>query len=466
MEVNITIRSKIEEYLRTNGKTLQALSESIGLNKGILSAIMNRNPPKAIAVRQLDLITAGMGLPEGALYVLYVDECLITNPPNWRRLRPFLQRCAELEKYDCIKDVLQRLMEDLSFIPGIFDMAELLYQQGWTQSATLLYECVAEGEKYQHSERLAICQYRLFKVKLGQDNIINLKVASQFDPYLNRLPEDEQLDALRDLGNVYTALHEWERLDEIADQLESLVTSIYKYECESNRYDELNRRTKYPLVVYYGQVYVMKAEVCDSRKNYEQAKEYNQRYADLNWFLGLGEEGRTYVTKLSGWSKANAYVFELKAGNTEVLPEYVSYIENKEYEILPGLETIMKAANQYNLNVDDILLKFEDSISSYFQLGFALGDYDHRLSMDRHTNIFYEVAYYYFKKSKYEIASRYILTSLLSSIRMNNKSTMILCMKLFEEFREFVSVEALYEYKNLIKGVHDNAKNDMFFVGS
>lgn len=466
MKLNTTIRSEIEEYLRTNGMTLQALSQSIGLNKGILSAVINRNPPKAIAVRQLDLITTGMELPEGALYELYVDECLVTNPPNWRRLRPFLQRCAELEKYDCIKEVIQRLSEDLSFISGIFETAELLYHQGLTKAASLLYESVAEGEKYQHSERLAICQYRLFKARLGQDNIINLKVASQFDPFLNRLPEDEQLDALRDMGNVYTGLHAWERLDEIGDQLENLVASIYRYECETNRYDESNRKTKYPLVAYYAYAFVMKLDVCNSRKDYEQGKKYNQRYADLNWFQGLGEEGKTYVIKFNEWSRANAYMIDLKMGRTDVLPEYVSYIEDKEYEILPGLEIIMKAANQYDFNVDHILLKFEDRISSYFHLDFEIGDYNHQLSMDRHTNFFYEVAYYYFKKSRYVIAGRYILTSLLSSIKINNKSTMILCMKLFEEFREFVSVEALHEYKNMIKGVHDDAKNDIFVVSN
>ncbi|AJS60549.1 hypothetical protein [Paenibacillus sp. IHBB 10380] len=466
MKSNTTIRSEIEDYIRRNRVSLQGLSKATGMNKGILSAIINRNPPKPIAVSHLDLITAAMGLPEGALYELYMDECFIVNAPNWRRLRPFLQRCAELERYECIENVLQRLADDLSFIPGIFNTAELLYKQGWTQAAALLYKCVAEGEKYQHSERLAISQYRLFKEKIGTDNMINLKAVSQFDPFINRLPEDEQLDALRDLGNVYTSLHVWERLDEIAVQLERLVASLYKYECESNRYDESNRKTKYPLVVYYAYAYVMRAEVCDHRKDYEQAQEYNNRYADLSWFMGLGEEGKSCVTKFSEWSKANFYVFELKAGKLEVLPEYVSYIEDKESEILPGLEIVMKVANEYDINVDDILLKFEDNISSYSHLDFAMGDYDHQLSMDRYTNFFYEVAYYHYKNSRHEIANRYVLISLEYSVIMNNKANIILCMKLFEELRHLASTEALHKYKTIIKGVHDDAENDIFFVGS
>ncbi|AOZ94916.1 hypothetical protein [Paenibacillus crassostreae] len=466
MESTITIRSEIEDYIRRTGKGINGLSQSFGLNKGILSAIINRNPPKPISVRQLDIITAGMELPEGALYELYIDEIIVSNPLNWRRLKPFLQRCAELEKYNCIEEVLQGLVDDLSFIPGIFNTAELLYEQGLIQAALMLYECVAEGEKYQHSERLAICQYRIFKTKLGQDNTINLKIASQFEPFMNRLPEDEQLDALRDLGNVYTTLHAWKRVDEIANQLENLVSIIYKVECESNKYDESNRKTKYPLVVYYGQVYLMKVAVYDNAKDYEQAKEYNNRYANLSWFMGLGAEGKVCVNNFRMWSKANAYVFDLKTGKTDTLSEYVSYIEDKEYEILPGLEMIMKSANEYNLNVDHILLQFEDRISSYFQSDFVGEGYKQQFSMDRYTTFFYELAYYYFKNSRQEMAITYVLASLGFAVKINNKACIILCMKLFEELRDFASMEVLHKYKNTIKGVHEDAENDIFFVGS
>ncbi|MGF7049526.1 tetratricopeptide (TPR) repeat protein [Paenibacillus sp. DS2015] len=466
MKSNTAICSVLEDYMRNNGVDLQGLSQATGIDKGILSAIIERNPPQIIAISHVDLITAVMGLPEGVLYILYVDECFITDAPNREWVTPFLQRCAELERYDCMENILQRLGDDLSFMPELFNAAELFYQQGYTLAATLLYKCVVEGEKYQHSERVAISQYRLFKEKLGKDNRINLRVASQFDPYIHRLSVDDQLDALIDLGNVYSELHAWKRLEEITDQSEKLVGDIYKSECETNRYDESNRKTKHPLVVYYGQVYLMKAEVYNNRKDYDQAKEYNNRYADLSWFKGLGEEGKACVDKFSEWSRANAYVFDLKLGKTEVLPEYVSYIENRECEILPGLEIIMTAANQYGMNVDPVLLKFEDSISSSFQLESEVEGYNHQLSMDRYTILFYEVAYYYSRNSQPERANRFLLISLENAVRMNNKSSIILCMKLFEELRDVASREDLHKYKTIVKGVDDDAENDIFFIDS
>ncbi|MGF7048182.1 transcriptional regulator with XRE-family HTH domain [Paenibacillus sp. DS2015] len=460
-----TIRSILEEYIRKENMNMLSFSLAAGMNRGTLSAILNGNPPKPIAISQLDLITIGMQLPVGALYDLYVDECFITKAPHWRRLRPFLLRCAEYEKYECMTNVVQRLAEDLSYMPGIFSTAEMIHKQGRTKAAALLYKCVAEGEKYQHSERLAICQYRLFNEKVGQDMVANFKAATQFDPFIDRLPEYEQLDALRDLGNIYTGLHEWERLDEIADQLERLVKTLYKYECESNRYDEINRKTKYPLVAYYGNAYLMKAEVCDNFRDYERAKAYNNRYADLSWFRGLGHEGKACVIQFSEWSRANAYVFDLKSGKVDILPEYVSYIEDKEYEILPGLEIIMKAANQYDLDIDPILSQFKDRISTYFHRDFTIGNYNRQLSMHRYVNFFYEVSYYNFKKTSYDIAYKYIIASLEISLEMNNKSVLLKCIALFEKFRHTASEESIHEYKNIMARVHDIAQNDILFVG-
>lgn len=48
-----------------------------------------------------------------------------------------------------------------------------------------LYENVAEVEKYQHSERLATCQYRIFSIQVGDDQSRNLKAATLFLTFLS-----------------------------------------------------------------------------------------------------------------------------------------------------------------------------------------------------------------------------------------------------------------------------------------
>ena len=69
-------------------------------------------------------------------------------------------------------------------------------------AAAILYKGVCEAEKYQHSERLAMCQYRLFIIDLGEDLEENFRAATQFEIYVNRLDETNQLEALKQLMHV------------------------------------------------------------------------------------------------------------------------------------------------------------------------------------------------------------------------------------------------------------------------
>ncbi|RYL93123.1 XRE family transcriptional regulator [Sporolactobacillus sp. THM7-4] len=98
-----TIRFQMEDYIKKMGMTAQRFSTLSGINPGTLSAVLKKNRP--ISISLLDRITAGMGLSKGALYELYIDECLVDHAPNWRRIRPFLYRCVEVGKLDCMKTV-------------------------------------------------------------------------------------------------------------------------------------------------------------------------------------------------------------------------------------------------------------------------------------------------------------------------------------------------------------------------
>ncbi|WP_340007176.1 helix-turn-helix transcriptional regulator [Paenibacillus sp. FSL K6-0276] len=200
----MTIRAELADYLKKHGTTINQFAEVSKVNSGTISNIINGNRP--IAMQQLDRITEGMGLEEGSYYDLYVDECFVHSNPNWRRLRPFLSRCAELDKLECIARVVGIMMDSLSYMPSLFDTAEDFFVQGKHEAAAMLYQSVAESEKYQHSERLALCQYRLFTIALGEDQDANLRAAVQFEGFVNRLDEVDQLNALKDLANTYSAL--------------------------------------------------------------------------------------------------------------------------------------------------------------------------------------------------------------------------------------------------------------------
>lgn len=427
---------------------LQGLSFAAGMNKGILSAIINRNPPKPIAVRQLDLITAGMGLPEGGLYELYVDECFVTNAPNWRRLRPFLQRCAELEKYDCMEIVLNRLSEDLSYLPGIFDTAELLYYEGLHKAAALLYQCVAETERLQHSERLALCQFRLFSLSIGEDQQENLRAVVRFEPFIDRLPEEIQLDALLELSNVYFSLDYMDKVIGISDKL--LFRADYQHAINKRKVEGTQRKTKYPVLAYAAYAHLMTAGAYCRFKNYEVANKYTLLYINMDWSEEREEDADKYRVKFQKWGEANKCIYRIRQGEWDALPQYVSYMSENEEEILPGLLMITEAANIYGMDVDEILIQFEEHISSYGKLNQLSSEYSQPLSMDRCLKFLIELAVYHLRRQRYEIGLKWILQSLETSIRIHSDTCFTRCVKVFEQFRHLASGDTQIEYTNII----------------
>lgn len=209
-----TIRAELDRYLKQESMSLTQFGHIAGMNRGIVSAIVTGN--KSMSVNQLDLITEAMDLPEGYFYDLFIENYIIDTPPNMRRIEPFLFRCAELDKLDAIRRVVGSIMDNVLYSPKLFDIAEVLLAQGRHEAALLLYEGVAEAEKYQHSERLAICQYRIFTIQVGDDQSRNLSAATIFEAFVERLDEIDQLDALKDLANVYRSLRKWNKVDEAA----------------------------------------------------------------------------------------------------------------------------------------------------------------------------------------------------------------------------------------------------------
>ncbi len=188
------------DFFQQNDLTLAQFAENSGVHQRTLNNWILKHRP--VAIHQLDRITLAMGLPEGYYYDRYIDHYIIESSPDWRRIGPVLFRCVELNKLEAIQRIVGNIMDNLLYSPKLFDAAEALFAQGRHAAALLLYEGVAEAEKYQHSERLAICQYRIFTIQIGDDQSLNLKSATLFGAFVERLDEMDQLDALKDLANV------------------------------------------------------------------------------------------------------------------------------------------------------------------------------------------------------------------------------------------------------------------------
>ncbi|MDH6374443.1 transcriptional regulator with XRE-family HTH domain [Paenibacillus sp. PastF-3] len=462
----MTIRAELADYLKKHGTTINQFAEVSKVNSGTISNIINGNRP--IAMQQLDRITEGMGLEEGCYYDLYVDECFVHSNPNWRRLRPFLYRCAELDKLECIARVVGIMMDSLSYTPSLFDTAEDFFTLGKHKAAAMLYQSVAESEKYQHSERLALCQYRLFTIALGEDQDANLRAAVQFEGFVNRLDEVDQLAALKDLAYTYCALRHWDKVMAMAKEMGDKATIQYHAKYDRARKSRLQKEPEIPLFSYIQYSYLLRSVVYRELGDYDRALQYVNMYMDINWIREDTEEALQHMSQCMEWARAHIYLLQILKGDITVLPDYVAYMEQREEEILSGLIKILQAANYYQFNVDDILLRFEGKILDCRDHQLEIRSYNHQqIFIDRYTNLMAEIAFYYIRRNKYEISIKYIMEGLDYSVKVNNESCIIKCVGMFEELRHTVSLETQKEYQNLISKVQRiNEKRNVFVVGS
>ncbi|MNW51770.1 hypothetical protein D3C74_292630 [compost metagenome] len=76
--------------------------------------------------------------------------------------------------------------------------------------------CRAGQAKLDAIERLALCQYRIFTIQIGDDQSQNIRIATVFEVFVERLDEIDQLDALKEMSNVYRFLRKWDKVKEMA----------------------------------------------------------------------------------------------------------------------------------------------------------------------------------------------------------------------------------------------------------
>jgi transcriptional regulator with XRE-family HTH domain len=445
----LTIRDQLATYLLSQELSINRFSVITGINSGTLSRIINGH--QAISMRHLERISSNMGLADDYFFSLYVDECFFQSVPNWRRICPFIRRCAALERLDCIERIVQILLDNLAYAPLLFDTAEELFQEGKRQAAALLYKHVSVSEKYQHSERLALCQYRLFLIEVGDDQSTNLKAATLFECYVDRLSEADQLDALKHLAHVYGSLHRWDKVDEMAKELYRIASIQYDLQSKSNREYNKDIRSEKPLYFYILYSHLIRSTVCEEDGDYKQAIEFVTLYADGSWIQEESEEAQQIIAQFQNWATANMYLYRMMAGQQEAIPDYVNYISSHEDEIFTTLSKIIQAANQYRWNVDYVLERFSDYIPYRTQLS-ELGEYNSQIMKDQYARFLAELATYYLHNERNE-GIEYILQSLSFSARIGCEDIVIKCVYLFEQYRCKASDEAKVKYKFLISEV-------------
>lgn len=399
MEHTVKIRDEIAAYLSEHHMSINQFAVISGIHSGTLSRVMKGQ--QALAMNHLIRVTRGMGLPEDYFYSKYVDECLYDSAPTWRRLRPFLLQCAALSRLDCIERIVQNLLDNLLYVPLLFEVAEELFEHKSWQAAALIYENVGASEKYQHSERLALCQYRLFLIGLSDDQHKNLIAATLCEGYVGRLDEVNQLDALHQLANTYFSLHEWQKVMELADEMVKIASHLYELHRESGRTTNNGQVHKRPLYAYILYAQLLRASAFEACGDYRSALEIVPLYMNYSWIGEDTEEARRIIAQYKEWGTANTYLYKLMDGRIEVLDEYVEYISTRENEIFTALFKIIESANRYKWNVDHILQRFAGYIP-YRKIYSVFGEHNKLIHNENYAQFRRELATYYLARRRYK----------------------------------------------------------------
>ncbi|WP_440115575.1 hypothetical protein [Paenibacillus sp. QZ-Y1] len=449
MELAPTIRSHIEDYIKEKGYKLQQFANTCGVNVGTMSAVLKGSRP--LAMNQLDQITSGMGLEKGYFYEMYSVECFIDVAPHWRRLEPFLYGCAELNKLNCIKRVIIQVTDNRSYISELFEMAEDLYSKGMSEAALILYECVADCEKYQHSERLALCQYRIFSLHKTKSKFDNLNAAVKFEPYIEKLDEEVQLDAIKDLANVYNTIHLWDKVYELAEELERKVD--FQLDLQSRRRKNRQRIAYYPIFTYKAYANLLMSSVFDARKEYESALKHTEIYVNVIEIKNPTHEDSEIIQLFQKWAQGNRYLYQLMLGNEEVIYSYLDYVEANPEEILTAFVGILKAANQYLFDIDFALDRFDSCIRLFNNDTLNKGKYNDQMLNHAYISLYYELARYRFYQQNYSSGIEGLLSSLELSSSSNDDLMSIKCIDLYGKFRNQASDAQEEQYRILIESL-------------
>ncbi|WP_029098664.1 helix-turn-helix domain-containing protein [Brevibacillus thermoruber] len=460
-----SLRSEIEHHLKEHDYTLSKLGELTGINPGHLNELLNGDPPRVITIGQLDAMAAALGQAPGWLYELYEEECFSEGKVSRSRVVPFLVRCAEIGRHDCMEQVVSKLLENPKNVSILFSVAEHLFERGKQKESVPFYQLVIENEKDSHAERFVMSQYRLFRALQGTDAEKNWEAVIRFDPYRKWLPENHQLDALLQLANVCYTLRRWELVEKYADELRELAHVVYEDEIckrknpKSGQTQKTERPLERHLVVYYGQGYLLKGVALKNQGKYEEAKRYVDAYADLSWFEILDETGQAEVQKFRLWATANSYTLDMLTGKTDILPDYIRFLADHPNEVLPGLVTILKSANEYGFSVDHVLQQFGERISRF-------EGQQNVVRLSHHIQFRYQLAVYLLKKGKWKEGLEETVRCLVLSDTMMDYDNFKRCSALFWAHLQHASDQQKRTYQTVMMKGAVKDERDFAFIGS
>ncbi|EAQ6393068.1 transcriptional regulator, partial [Salmonella enterica] len=324
-----------------------------------------------------------------------------------------------------------------------------------------LYEGVSVIEKYQHSERLALCRYRLFLLSLSDNLTQNLRAATLFEPYANRLEESDQLEALKHLAHVYVSLNEWHKVDELSEEMFRLSSIQYELSLHAKRKDSKAKQPVRPFYFYMLYARLLQAAVYEQYEDYQKALEYTFLYTNADkWIHDSSDEAKLIINQFNDFSTANQYLYRLLEGDLGILPDYIEYIASQPDEIFSGMCNIVKVANMFDINIDAILDRFQEHIP-YKTYNSAFGEYNKPIKAEEYASFLTNLGKYHLDHYRTQ-GVNILLEGLEFAGNIGSDSNTIRCLTLFNQYRGWANPDQLQKFNNLNSEVYLSHEKNPF----
>ncbi|OWA36097.1 hypothetical protein B9G55_09570 [Saccharibacillus sp. O16] len=418
-----TLRTLIEQALSIRKWSLVKLAEETYINRSVFSNTLRAKDPTPISFSLLEKITLALGYAEDYFFIPYINECFIGGKSNKSRLQPFLIRCGELGRIDCLEQVLERLKNENEkrHLEIIFDVAEHLVRIHRKTEALILHRWIVLADENSQSERMIVSHYRVFAFSIGDDEEQNYQALLKFIPMLSGLPNVIKIEALNTVINLNDILSLNHESLPLAEEKIRLCVELFGTEDNPISNPQTSGYTfSIAPVFYYGHAYLMKQHCLFELGDFKAGLEYSKYYADLSWFPELEDSDRVVVERLGMFARANVFHAKIMLGDFKVLEQLPDFLQENPRETLPFVITVLDAANQYNVDVDNFIQKYNFDIQEYISL--KDNTYAVNTSKNRYILFLQKLSTYHYNRGRNEEALQAAIQSWELSKTTNNHS--------------------------------------------
>lgn len=329
----------IKQELDLAGLQQNTVAAEVGCPTGTFNRYINGS--RVFDLGTLEGTTRRLGYEPGHFYDEYFQDLWeFVHRDLHQKVREFLLRCVELNKFDLLNEVINtRLLEVGEYLDDLYLIGEKLEGRGDIEGALHFYNIVIENETDRMSETLALSLFRRFMIVRNWDMDDALEAAIKLGEYIKNIEGKTRFEAYIKILGVFYVLDRWDHLLKHSDELASLIEV-------SNAFD---------IDLYVGSlVYIQRAY--QYKGMHKEALEVIEKYSN------------TGIEVYDLWAKGNKLIIQIDSGDYEKVFDLQKFmLEHKEVSNFSvGIVHILNGFFKQNKIVEmkQVLQQFKDDIKA------------------------------------------------------------------------------------------------------